>query len=88
MQKAELYNDMALMEDPDYAKALLRKVLILERKGEYEQAHSIANFSVMRFDDEFEDDRNRKIVPLFKEMREKLKGRVSAKRTPQGQEQL
>jgi hypothetical protein len=36
IQKAELYNDMALMEDPDYAKALLRKVLILERKGEFE----------------------------------------------------
>ena len=33
--KAEINNEMALVEEPDYAKALLRKVLILERKGEF-----------------------------------------------------
>ena len=27
---------MALMEDPDYAKALMRKILIQEKKGEFE----------------------------------------------------
>jgi len=35
LPKAELHNEMALMEEPDYAKALLRKVYILEKKGEY-----------------------------------------------------
>jgi tetratricopeptide (TPR) repeat protein len=35
LPKAEINNEMALVEEPDYAKALLRKVLILERKGEY-----------------------------------------------------
>ena len=44
--KAEYHNDLALMEDPDYAKALLRKVLILERKGEFEHAYSIAGFAI------------------------------------------
>jgi tetratricopeptide (TPR) repeat protein len=34
LPKAEINNEMALVEEPDYAKALLRKVLILERKGE------------------------------------------------------
>jgi hypothetical protein len=33
--KAEYFNELALVEEPDYAKALLRKVLILEKKGEY-----------------------------------------------------
>lgn len=76
LPKSDYYNDMALMEEPDYAKALLRKALILERKGEFSQAHSIANFAVNRFDDEFEDERNRKIVPQLKELRDKLVGKV------------
>ena len=46
LQKADAFNDLALMEDPDYAKALLRKVLILEKKGEYSQAHNLAAFAV------------------------------------------
>jgi hypothetical protein len=56
---------MALMEDPDYAKALYRKVLILEKMGNYENGHSIAKFAIMRFDSEYEDESNRKLVPLF-----------------------
>ncbi len=40
--KAEYSNEMALVEEPDYAKALLRKILILERKGEFTQAKSMA----------------------------------------------
>ena len=46
LPKAEQYNDLALMEEPDYAKALLRKALILEKRGECRQAHSIASFGV------------------------------------------
>jgi hypothetical protein len=33
--KSVQYNDHALMEDPDYAKALYRKVLILEKQGQF-----------------------------------------------------
>ncbi len=51
------------MEEPDYAKALLRKIHILERKGEISQALSIAEFAICRYDEEYEDERNRKIVP-------------------------
>ena len=76
LAKAELNNEMALIEEPDYAKALLRKVLILERKGEYSQAVSIAEFAVGRYDNEYEDDRNRKIIPEFKEVITRLSGKV------------
>ena len=61
------------MEDPDYAKALLRKILIQERKGEYEGGYQMANYACTRFDDDFEDEANRKMVPQFKELRDKLK---------------
>ncbi len=66
LTKAEYFNDLALMEDPDYAKAMLRKVYILQKKGDYKEACSIAGFAIMRFDDDFEDERNRKIVPELK----------------------
>ena len=35
LEKAEEYNDLALVEEPNYAKAMLRKVLIREKKGQY-----------------------------------------------------
>ena len=80
LPKAELNNEMALVEEPDYAKALLRKVLILERKGEYSQAVSIADFAIGRFDDDFEDDRNRKLVPDFREVITRLSGKTDIAR--------
>ncbi len=67
---------MALMEEPDYAKALLRKILILERKGEFSQATSMSQFAVVRFDDEYEDERNRKVVPEFKEAIKRMEGKL------------
>ena len=51
IHKAEFNNEMALVEEPDYAKGLLRKILILEKKGEYMQATSMAQYAVVRFDD-------------------------------------
>lgn len=45
LAKADAFNDMALMEDPDYARALLRKILILEKKGEYGAGHGLAKFA-------------------------------------------
>ena len=31
--KSEQFNDLSTVEDPDYAKGMLRKILIMERKG-------------------------------------------------------
>ena len=36
----------------------------------------MANFAVTRFDDDFEDDANRKLVPEFKELRERCKSKI------------
>ena len=69
---------MALMEEPDYAKALLRKILILEKKGEYSQATSMCQFAIVRFDDEYEDERNRKVVPEFKEAAKRMEGKLDS----------
>ena len=63
---------MALMEDPDYAKALLRKIMILEKRGEYTQGYNMAKFAVFRFDSEFEEDENLALVPKFTELRDRL----------------
>jgi hypothetical protein len=63
---------LALSEDPDYAKALYRKVLIMEKKGEFTSGHSIAMFAITRFDHELEEEQNRETVPKFKELRDRL----------------
>ena len=80
LTEAEYSNDMALMEDPDYAKAMLRKVYILQKKGDYKEACSIAGFAIRRFDDEFEDERNRKVVPELKTLRDQLQGKSSVQK--------
>ena len=41
-QKSEYFNDLALSEDPDYAKALYRNILILEQKGLYSRGAQMA----------------------------------------------
>jgi hypothetical protein len=56
---------LALCEDPDYAKSLYRKVLIMEKKGEYSGGHSIASFAITRFDHDLEEEDNRSTVPKF-----------------------
>ena len=55
---ADLYNNWALKECPDYARALHRKCIILEATGEYTQAVKIAEWCVQRFNhaDESQDD--------------------------------
>jgi tetratricopeptide (TPR) repeat protein len=80
MRESEEFNDLALMEDPDYAKGMLRKALILEKNGSYQEAHNIARFAISRFDDEFEDERNRKVVPSLVEVRDRLSGMASVQK--------
>jgi tetratricopeptide (TPR) repeat protein len=76
LEKADHLNDLALIEEPDYAKALLRKGLILERRGDFQQAFSIARFAINRFDSVFEDERNQKVVPSLKELRDRCEGKA------------
>ena len=42
IDQADQFNDMALMEDPDYGRAHYRKCTILEKRGHYAQALSLA----------------------------------------------
>ena len=70
LEQADLANSYALIEDPDYAKAMLRLVQIKEAQGSYKSAIEMANFSLMRFDnpdEEMEDPENARVVPEFKE---------------------
>ena len=43
---ADLYNNWALKECPDYSRALHRKCIILEATGEFTQAVKIAEWCV------------------------------------------
>ena len=42
LSQADTFNDMALMEDPDYGKAYYRKCMILQKKGFFSQALELA----------------------------------------------
>ena len=46
----------------------------------YKEACSIAGFAIRRFDDEFEDERNRKVVPELKTLRDQLQGKSSVQK--------
>ena len=64
-------NNLALVEDPDYAKAMHRMILIKEANGAYHGALEMANYAIMRFehpDEEDEDPDNYKVVPALKEL--------------------
>ena len=58
VQNADVYNNWALKECPDYAKALHRKCLIMEMKGEYSQAVKMADWCSERFSHEDEPESN------------------------------
>lgn len=76
LEKSDKFNNLALMEDPDYAKALFRKVLILEKNGQFTNGHNMANFAITRFDDDYEEEANRKMVPCFREAKERLAQKI------------
>ena len=61
------------MSDPDYAKAMYRKILILEKQKRISNAIEICKFSINRFNSEFECEDNQKCVPLFEELIPRLK---------------
>lgn len=64
------------MHDPEYAKAFHRKILILEGQSKFKAASETATWCLKRFDSEFEDPDNRKIVPLFRELQERCDAKI------------
>ena len=65
-EQADLANSLALIEDPDYAKAMHRLILIKEEMGQYQSALEMCNFALMRYDspeEAEEDPDNAKVVP-------------------------
>lgn len=44
IQEADRYNDLAVVQDPDYGKAHYRKCCILLKKGQFTQAKDLAEF--------------------------------------------
>ena len=66
IDEADKFNDMALMEDPGYARAHFRKCTILEKKGQYSIALGIAEASLEQYTDEMEmDETSEKMIPKF-----------------------
>ena len=76
IESADIYNNWALKECPDYAKALHRKCIILEDKGEFTQASKVAEWCAQRFDHEDECEDNRKTVAHFKELAGRCKLKI------------
>ena len=80
LEQADLSNNYALIEDPDYAKAMHRLIMIKEEQGQLQNALEMANFALMRFDtpEEAEEDAdNAKVVPHLKECVERLTKRIA-----------
>ena len=67
LDQADKFNDMALTEDPDYAKAHYRKCTILAEKGDIKRAIMVANSAIKTYSNEMETDyANVKVVPMFR----------------------
>ena len=66
IEESDKFNDMALMEDPSYAKGYYRKCLILEAKGQYSGAINVAQGCIDEYSNEYEFDINNKnMIPKF-----------------------
>ena len=77
MQEAEKYNDMSIIQDPDYGKAHFRKCTILEKKGEFTQAAELAEYYREEYEHEMEmDPANKDLVGRFREIVERCLPRV------------
>ena len=66
IDQADKFNDMALTEDPDYARAHYRKCTILAERGDIKRAILVANSAIKSYSNEMETDQsNIKMVPTF-----------------------
>ena len=70
-QEADVWNNQALIECPDYAKAIYRKCTIQEANGDYSAAIQMAKWGIQRFNDDFEEEQNKEVVPSFKKIIER-----------------
>ena len=57
--RANIYTNAALMEDPDYSKAAFRKCEILEEMCEYAQARIMAQWGFDKFKEDKDDENKR-----------------------------
>ena len=64
------------MEDPEYAKAFLRRILILEGFARYHEASELASWCIKRFDNEYEEQESQDLVSKFHEVKQKLEGQL------------
>ena len=88
IKEAEQFNDLALIEDPGYAKAHHRKCLILEANGQLTSAISIAQAQISEYQSEFEfDESNKAMIPKFEAFIKKVKPNLY-KETEQKQNNL
>lgn len=49
--RAEIYNNAALLEDPSYARAVVRKCELLFEVCEFRQCEQMANWGLKKFAD-------------------------------------
>ena len=71
---ADRYNNLALMEDPGYAKAHFRKCTILEARGNFTNAINLAQQCIEEYSHEFESDKTSiDMIPKFQELIDRLK---------------
>ena len=73
LKQADIYNNWALVECPDYAKANYRKCLIMEAKGQFTQACKMAEWCAEKFDGEDEIEENKNTGPHFRELVERCR---------------
>lgn len=70
-ERADLYNNSALMEDPDYPKALQRKCEILFESGEYTHCSQMCEWAVQKFSGKDEKEETQALIPSLKELKDK-----------------
>ena len=56
IDQADKYCDMAISEDPDYAKVTYRKCTIMQARGDYQRAKQLAVGAIAQHSDELEED--------------------------------
>ena len=77
MEQAEKYNDMSIIQDPDYGKAHFRKCTILEKKAQFTQAAELAQYYQEEYEHEMEmDQANKDMAARFKEIVDRCLPRV------------
>ena len=70
IDEADSFNNQALIEDPDYCKALHRKCLILQKQGQYSICAQMLTFFIKKYDHPDETEEARSLIPKMRELLE------------------